>query len=198
MLLTFDPAEHVYHLDGRKIPGVTEVLDQLVDFRFVKAADLERARQLGRAVHVACEIEDNGQVIDPKTLAPVVVPYLEAYRKFLAEVKPEWRGIEEKVCHEMHRYAGTLDRRGFVFKRRSVLDIKSGVESPTVALQTAAYLEAHDSVYGADEETPSRFALYLRDDATYRLTEIKTSRQQDFRTFLSALNLYNWRHAHAA
>lgn len=197
MLLTFDPQPHEYRLDGRKIPGVTRVLDELLDFRFAKREDLERARQLGRAVHAACEFHDKG-VLDEATVAQVVMPYLVAYRRFLAEVKPEWRGIEEKVCHELHGYAGTLDRRGFVFKRRSVLDIKSGAPTATVGLQTAAYLEAHDSIYGADEDTPARWALYLRDDETYKLEEIKTSRQQDFRTFLSALNLYNWRHSHAA
>lgn len=200
MLLTFDEAAHVYHLDGRKIPGVTEVLEQLTDFRFVKAEVMERARQLGRAVHKACEIVDLGQDIDPATLSPVVMPYLEGYRKFLAEVRPQWRGIEEKVCHERHRFAGTLDRRGLVFNRRAILDIKSGAETETVGLQTAAYLEAFDSANEPQWEdgTPARFALYLRDDETYRLVEIKTSRQQDFRTFLSALNLFNWRNSHAA
>lgn len=196
-LLTFDQERHEYRLDGRKVPGVTEVLDQLVDFRFVKAEVLERARRLGTAVHVACELHDKG-TLDESTVVPAVAPYLAAYRKFLAEVAPEWRGVEEKVCHELHRYAGTLDRRGFVFKRRAVLDIKSGAATATVGLQTAAYLEAHDSIYGADVDSPARFALYLREDGTYALEEIKTSRQNDFRTFLSALNLYNWRTAHAA
>lgn len=197
LLLTFDAAAHAYHLDGRRVPSVTQVLDELVDFRFVKRDDLERARQLGRAVHVACELEDLG-TLDEATVAPVVAPYLAAYRKFLAEVKPQWRGIEEKVCHELHRYAGTLDRRGFVFKKRSTLDIKSGAKTLTVGLQTAAYQEAHDATYGAEFEAPARWALYLREDGTYLLDEIKSSRQGDFRTFLSALNLYNWRQQHAA
>lgn len=196
-LLTFDPERHEYQLDGRLVPGVTRVLDELVDFRFVKREDLERARILGRAVHLACQYEDEGR-LDESTVSTIVKPYLEGYRRFLVEVKPQWRGIEEKVCHELHRYAGTLDRRGFVFKKRCTLDIKSGAKSPTVGLQTAAYQEAHDSIYGAEEDTPARFALYLREDATYELVEVKTSRQNDFRTFLSALNLYNWRHTHAA
>lgn len=192
MELLLDPVKHEYTLGGEKLPGVTAVLDQMVDFRFVKEADLERARQLGTAVHVACQLHDERR-LDEATVHPVVAPYLAAYRRFIAEAKPEWHGIEELVYHEVHRYAGTLDRRGSLFGSKAVLDIKSGAPTATVGLQTAAYLEALYSRIAATADGCKRYALYLRDDETYICEEVKTSRANDFRTFLSALNLYNWR-----
>lgn len=192
MLLTFDEAAHEYRHDGALVPNVTRVLEEVVDFRFVKAEVMERARQLGRAVHVGCELIDQGR-LDIATVAPVVEPYLAAYEKFMREVQPEWHGVEEQVYHPSHRYAGTLDRRGRVRERIAILDIKSGAKVKSVGLQTAAYLEAHASTYAVPLDSPERYALYLDEDGTYDLVQIKTSRHNDFRIFLSALNLYNWR-----
>jgi hypothetical protein len=189
-MLTFDDERHVYRWNGDIVPGVTSVLDRLSNFEFVSAADLERARKLGSAVHTATELDDRGD-LDEATVSPVVEPYLAAYRKFRAEVAPKWERIEERVFHPLHGYAGTLDRVGDVLRKRALLDIKSGVPNPVVRLQTAAYLEAWCCNRTDSPSHYSRFALYLRADGTYSLREVVNGRN-DFRVFLSALNLYQW------
>lgn len=194
-MLAFDEAAHAYTWAGKPVPGVTSVLERLTSFEYVPPAALERARTLGRAVHIACELDDLGDLVEGSVAGPLR-PYLAAYRKFRAAVSPTWEGIEEQVFHPIHEYAGTLDRRGTMYKAPGVLDIKTGIPLPVVRLQTAAYVEAWCATRTVPSTYYRRWALYLRADGSYLLREVKTGRD-DFRVFLSALNLYRWEKANA-
>jgi hypothetical protein len=196
-MLTFDAASHTYFWQGRRVPNVTRILDEVVvDFSRVDRQTLLYAQRLGTAVHKACELDDLGDLVE-ESVSPVVRPYLEAYRRFKRECSPHWDAIEEKVFHRVHQFAGTLDRRGEVFGARAILDIKSGIEHPAVAMQTSAYLQTHCDDFHISPIGWKRFALYLRDDGTYCPREIdKTPHVMDFRDFLSALNVYRWKERH--
>lgn len=193
-MLTFDPAAHQYFWNGQPVINVTRVLDQVAGFDRVDPEVLAYAQALGTAVHTACELHDKRDLVE-ESVAPVVLPYLAAYRKFLVECKPQWDAIEKRVFHKTHQYAGTLDRRGQLCGTRAILDIKSGIEHPAVALQDSAYLEADRSEAGESTRGWKRFALYLKDDGHYKLREVdqETTHHADFRDFLCALGTYRWK-----
>ena len=193
MALTFDEAAHVYRWNGIVVPNVTRILDPITGFSRIEPERLRYAQDLGTAVHKACELDDLRD-LDEERLADVVRPYLAGYRKFKAECKPSWRRIESKVFHRLHQFAGTLDREGMLCGSDAIVDLKSGIEHPAVALQESAYLEALCSETGDSTRPYKRFALYLKDDGHYKLREIdrESHHHTDFRDFLCALGTYRW------
>lgn len=194
-MLTFDPVAHRYYWCGTPVPNVTRILDEVTDFSHVDRETLAYAQALGTAVHKACELDDLGDLVED-SVAVAVGPYLAAYRKFKVEQRPQWDAIEERVFHRLHQVAGTLDRRGTLFREKALVDLKSGIEHPALALQTSAYLESHCSSVGESSVGWKRYGLYLRADGNYKLTEIQTPHVVDFRDFVSALNVYRWKQRH--
>lgn len=191
--LLFDEAEHAYTFDGARIPSVTQILAPLNDFKFVAPEVLEYKRQLGTAVHKATELYDEGD-LDESTVADVVRPYLNGWIRFRAEKKFEILGMEHRVFHPTHRYAGTYDRLIHMDGARGILDIKTGEQYPSYGPQTAAYKNAVEQETG--KRVPGRYTLQLRDDGTYRLHEMKDP--DDWAVFLSCLTLHRFRNKHAA
>jgi len=187
-MLTFDPAAHAYRWNNALVPSVTQILRPLYDFSGIHPAVLENKRQIGTAVHLACELIDQNR-LDASSVAPELAGYLVAYREFLAAKKPEWALIESRVYHPIG-FAGTLDRAGDM-DGPAILDVKTGPESPAIGVQLAAYLKAANL-----PPNTRRYALHLREDGTYRLVE--HADRNDWPTFLSCLNLHNWKARHAA
>ena len=60
-------------------------------------------------MHLACELDDQDD-LDEASVEVDVAPYLAAYRKFRAEVRPEILLNEHRVYHKTWNYCGTLDR----------------------------------------------------------------------------------------
>lgn len=187
--LTFDEATHTYCHNGNVVPGVTTILAPLSNFDRVPPAVLSAASAFGTAVHMATELDDQG-LLDESALDPALVPYLEAWRKFSQQLDVQWDAIEERVYHPTFRYAGTLDRRGYVGGVQTVLDIKSSaVLYPSVGPQLAAYQHACP--------TPSaqRMGLLLKPDGTY---EAKTyTDPTDWPMFCSLMTVRTWCKKHS-
>lgn len=182
--LTFDEASHTYRFNGNVVPGVTSILSPLTDFSRVPPHVLEAASNFGKAVHLACELDDL-HMLDEDQLDPALVPYLKAWRKFSADYEVQWEQIEEPVYHATLRYAGTPDRFGLVKARPAVVDIKSTAELyPSVGPQLSAYAHALTHPYA------DRIAVQLKADGTY---VAKTyANPTDFPVFASLLTLRNW------
>lgn len=190
-MLTFDPVGHVYKVGTRVVPSVTQTLAPLVDYSGVPAAILERARQLGQAVHTMTELYDRDD-LDMDNLSDELLPYLTAWIKFRAEARFVPELIEERFHHPSLGFAGTLDRTGLINGRRAVVDIKKMLRlEPVVGVQLAAYQELCIK-NGVDVQ--DRYGLGLRADGTYRL--IPFTDKQDWPTFLSLLTLRNFREKH--
>jgi len=194
--LTFDPATHTYRLGSRVLPHVTGVIKPLEDYAGVPPSVLEWASERGRMVHEACQFLDEDD-LDESSLDPEIAPYVEAYRRFLEEVRPEWYAIEQPVHSDRYGYAGTLDRVGYLtgLKRspRAVVDLKAVAKlSPVTGLQLAAYAEAW--CVGGAAPLIARYALQLRPDKTYRLK--RYDEPTDLSTFLSQLSVANWCRRH--
>ncbi len=183
-MLTFDEASHTYRYNGIVVPGVTTILSPLTDFSRVPPHVLRAAADFGTAVHLACELDDLGD-LDESALDPALVPYLTAWRKFSADYEVQWELIEKQVHHKTMGYAGTLDRQGRVKGLATVLDIKSSAQLyPSVGPQLAAYQQA------SERPSVQRMAVQLKADGTY-VAKTYTD-MTDWPVFASLLTLRAW------
>jgi len=192
--LQFDEATHRYTLNGVELPSVTKILDDVLqEYASIDAETMRVARERGTAVHKACELHDKDS-LDYDSLDPVVLPYMEAYIKFLNDTGFDPQIIEQPV-HSRFRYAGTLDRIGSAkhSKNRWQIDIKTPKSiSTSVGPQTAAYDQAaRECGWIEKKEKVERYALQLRDNGTYRMVPCQSP--IDFNVFLSALTIYNFK-----
>lgn len=190
-MLTFDEASHTYTWDGIKIPSVTTVLSPLVDYSMVHPEVLERGRQLGSAVHRMTELYDLDD-LDETSLQPVMLKYLDAWKKFREDTNFVPDTIEKRMYHPIHRYCGTSDRTGVIRGKKAVIDIKKMMSlGPVIGVQLAAYQAMHNL---EQEGITHRYALGLRPDGTYRLEPYTDP--SDFAVFLSLLTIKNWKAKH--
>jgi hypothetical protein len=193
--LTYRDDIHEYRFNGEVVPSVTKIISPLYDFTGISKEVLEAKAFLGSVVHKACELIDLGTMPDDWD-AGIALPYVNAYRLFLHECKPEWHGIEERVFHPIHKYAGTLDRRGILCGGHAYADIKTSIlVSAAGGVQTIAYLEAETEMRKVGKSA-KRVVIHLKPDGTYRLEWFGDPR--DWPTFLSCLTIYNWRKKHAS
>ena len=190
--LTFDEDRHEYRVRGVIVPSVTQVLAPLSSFDGVPAQVLEAKRDLGQRVHLACQLHDEDD-LDEASVEPDVAPYLEAYRRFLADTDARVVLNESRVYHPTYRYAGTLDRVFRIGEDRWLVDLKTSFTTPRAAgPQTAAYLAALTTMLGNVRPT-RRAALRLRPDGTYRLDPL--DRPDDWSAFLACLTLNRFKEA---
>jgi hypothetical protein len=186
-MLSFDEPSHTYRWNGKLVPGVTSILSPLSEYDKVPASILQSASERGRAVHLACQYDDEGD-LDMETLEPRLIGYVKAWRQFTADHNPVWEKIEQAGYHPVHGYAGTSDRIGVLARAKSVIDIKTTyAPMPSVGPQLAAYAEleapGHGGIY-------RRGAVYLKPDGTY-LFKTYTD-PKDWSVFLSLLTVRNW------
>jgi hypothetical protein len=192
--LRFDPIEHKYFLNGRQIPNVSLILDTCFPFEYSDPAALQR----GTDVHLACQLDDEGDLYE-EGLAPEYLPYLAAWRKFLAEsgfiIDPD--GIEAIRHRTIDPYAGMIDRFGAIPDskapnglRRTIVDIKTGGHNKRYQIQLAAYAGLMD-----DPGCYQRIAVYLQPNGRYK-TKIYPGGayyRSDFAIFQSCFNIFNFK-----
>lgn len=190
--LVFIEKSHEYFLNGVKLPSVTEILKPLSSYTdAIPDAVMEKARDRGTKVHVATELYDLG-TLDLDNLHPVLRPYLDAWIRFREETGFQPKLSEFRVYSAIYGYAGTLDRTG-VLDGQCVLDIKARAQmTPDTGPQTAAYQRALEEL--TDEPHPGRYGVLLLPTGKYKLTTYKD--RGDFKTFLSCLNVHNFRQKH--
>jgi hypothetical protein len=179
-----------YLLDGRRIPSVTDVLSFVIDdLSYLDQRMLLKAAERGTEVHTLTEEYDLG-TIDWNTIPDNRKGYVDAYVQFCMDTGWEANQVEVVVCNERFRFAGTVDRTGWLRKKHDdeiVMDIKSGQLQPTVALQLAGYEAALDRKL-------RRYALRLCEDGSYELKEYTDA--TDRGVFLSAVAVAHWKLRH--
>jgi hypothetical protein len=189
--LQFDPAEHVYSADGIVIPGVTSVLEAvgIIDYARIPEGTRVMALERGRHVHTLCQFDDEGS-LDPDTVDVRLAGYLEAWRRFREDFRFHPELIEHRGFSAIHRYAGTLDRRGIIGygtdkAYQTLLDIKTSVAPYWTKFQTAAYANFFES-----PAKYRRMAVALRQDGTYKVSEYRCADfSAHFNVFLAALTV---------
>lgn len=189
MALTFDADIHAYHLNGVRLPSVTQVLFEagLVDTAWYT----DEARLRGTYVHAALALDHEGE-LDDDTLDPALAPYVTAWREYKRDAAIQVLSYEQPVCDPERGYAGTYDVivTDATVMPPLLIDVKSGEPEPWAELQTAAYARA---VKATDLPVLRRAALWLRDDGTYRL--IRHTDRNDERLFLACLEIVQWKRA---
>lgn len=154
----------------------------------------DTAADLGSSIHRLVEGITKGEDI---AVSEAEAPYVETYRRFLKEHKPEFLAVEEMVASIEHNFAGTLDAIARIRGELWLLDTKTGSGIyPEIAMQLAAY--GHAEFIGRPGSR-TRFLLpkvtrygviHVRPDAT-RLVPYKVDRST-FDAFLDARRLWAW------
>jgi len=191
-MLAFDEATHTYHLNGKRLPSVTQVLDVISSYMGIPADILAKASARGNYVHTLTEHHDNGVLGEYDV---EYEGYLLAWKTFLQTSGFEPELVEFRMADEKIGAAGTLDRYGSVIKKgalkKILLDIKStAVLVPSVGPQTAAYeklLKASLPEIKVDE----RWCVLLKPDGSFKKHNL-TSRA-DWATFRAALTIHQWK-----
>lgn len=174
MNITFDETTHTYTVDGTEVPSVTTVCRFLsYDQKSDRPWLAKIAADNGTRIHAACALLDYGE--EPEEDADTH-GYLLAYRRFLADYRPEWAGIETiTACPELG-LAGTVDRFGWLYDGIPIiLDIKTGAKLHNAPLR--AQLTGYQRLLSNDAQhnfhAQRLLALQLRKDGTYVLQEVQ-------------------------
>ena len=191
-MIEYNDERHEYKIRGIVVPSVTQVIAPLSpDFLYVDADVLERASNFGRAVHLACEQDDNDELDDEALDAPLL-PYLAAWRLFKTQCEVVVLENERIVASDVLRVAGRLDRIAEIQGRCAVIDIKTCTTlSRVTGVQLAGYeeLARHSCVLG-NKLKVRRFAVQLKGDCTYQLKEYKN--RDDVTAFAACTQLFHW------
>lgn len=192
-MLIFNEGTHTYTQDGRKIPGVTSILQGvgLIDFSKIPANIREAAINRGSVAHKTCELFalDN---LDESTVHEKIAPYLTAYKKFKKEKVKEILGVERRLVSKKYHYAGTADQLVLTVEEKiAVVELKTSVDfSPANDIQVSAYMQLEKE---AGTKPDERLVVLLNDDGGYRLFKPKNSFTHDFNIFIACLSVINWR-----
>ncbi len=193
MTLTFDAATHTYALGGRRLPHVTGILKDLVDFSRVAPDILEYAREQGVHIHKMVELDAKGD-LDVDTLPDWLKPRFDALQKFKRETRFVVTHSEERIHHPGFGYAGTFDLEGTIHDEKlAMIDVKrSLMAGDVIGLQTAAYAGARDyAISSPADRIKYRAALLLLPNGTYKLQPYEDP--TDFHVFTSCLVRHAWK-----
>ena len=187
--LQFDEASHTYSLDGRKLPAVSEVIRPISpDFTAIPPTVLERKRELGVAVHYACELYDSNELGD---FDDEIRPYLDAWTDFLDQFNAEVVASEQRLHHPSLMYAGTLDRVLRVDGQVWLVDIKTSATAyPSYGAQLAGYALMLES---AGTQVDRRATVHLQANGKYWMQEFRNPSDQA--AFMACLSIYRWKEA---
>ena len=169
--LIFYEKNHIYMLDGKQIPCVSD-LCRFLHKEIYKDAPLwqmEAAADRGTEVHRATELLDKTGTAE---ISEEYAPYLDAYAASRREHEVEWELIEHPDYHPVHGYAGTIDRYGKVDGFATLLDIKTTweVHKPLCS----ASLNLYRMMLESRQRTVERLLImHLKKDGTYKLIQFE-------------------------
>jgi hypothetical protein len=165
-------------------------------------AESDRAKDLGTRIHLLAEQISRGASPD---MDEIEVPFVAAYRRFLAEWRPEFKSLERFCANLKAGYGGTFDWMAYLDfgqgPKLTMGDTKSGKNTyAEVRLQLAAL--GMCEFLGLPND-PKRYrmppieqyaVLHIRPEAYergYQLYKVDVN-EQDRRAFLGALEIYKW------
>jgi hypothetical protein len=186
--LEFDADAHIYRLDGKRLPSVTQIIGAVIPRKFNPG---EWYLQRGRAIHQAIHLLSNDS-LDWESVDERIKPRLQAFQKFCTETGLWPDDSEISLCSHALRFAGTIDAMMLneIGACSTLVDFKSSIE-PAVILQLGGY-----SILWRDAGRPApkrSCAIELREDGQYRChwftgPQINRAEQQ----FKAVLTTYNF------
>lgn len=193
-MLTFEPVAHEYQWHGKPVPGITRLMEPIHSYDGVPDWVLERKADLGKAVHLACELFDADDLVE-ESLDERTAGYFEGWKKFRRERGGAVLVSESQMYHPTMGYAGTPDRAMEVDTPCDVVEIKTTATLfDAVGIQVAAQKELMIA-NGKCNRNSKRFAVQLKPNGTYTMREFKDS--SDYPVFVSLLTIHNWKTRHA-
>lgn len=197
-MLTFDEPTHTYRIDGVVVPSVTQVFERATGLHLVPVDVLEEAQARGTYVHRLCELDDLGELDEDEERSRGVKEwfgYLLGWRKFVRQMRPNWRRIEQPHHCKLLMLAGTPDREGVLEATSDptqpwVIEVKTGAaRSRYWGMQLAAYkqlIARTDTRYALAK----RAAVRLTPDGDFRFDEFKDA--NDLPAFLGLRTFTDW------
>ena len=171
-MVLFDEEKHIYTINGKNLPSVTDICRFLSYDQAVNAKQWLRddAARRGSQIHALCALYDyehdllNGIERD-------ISPYFDAYIGFLRDYRPEWELIEHPMGSEHLGFAGTLDRYGIIDGKYCLLDIKTSSHLHKVPL--SAQLAGYALLLQEEGRSVEKgYGLHLDKRSCYELVEI--------------------------
>lgn len=186
-VLEFEPATHVYRINGRQVPSVTQILQAagMTNGAYWTPEARDRGTYVARATEILDRDPDD---FDWDAVDEDKVGYVRAWEKFKCDSGCEIIESEEWVCSEAYQFAGTLDRVVLWNGHAVLIDIKTGSGAEWHSLQTAGYRLCRD------ERPLDRAAVYLT--ATGRCVPTPHVDRRDEDVFKAALTVAKWRVEH--
>ena len=183
--LEFNSDAHEYHLDGRRLVSVTQIIRTVLPAFQANEYYLQR----GRALHHATALLDDGK-LDWSTVDEAILGRTRAWQKFRRDYPASTVAIEQKLVSKRYRFAGTADRVLFADECFIIADAKS-----TVAPQCIPQMGLYSLLWTENGGKPCRkaVAVELQDDEQYRCmwlshAELRAAEQ----TGLAVLTVHNF------
>jgi hypothetical protein len=182
--ITFDASTHQYTVDGRRVPHVTAVLNDLIPCFRADDWYLER----GRAVHACAALIAEGKAFSND---PQIDGQVSACRRWFSDFKPTVIGVEIVVASRRYQYAGTADMCCSITgsTKLIVVDWKASI-SKSLPYQLAAYSLAFREM--GHVIVNNGVGVQLSDDGSYKMTDIYDLRKYE-QKWLGLLTAYNVR-----
>lgn len=193
-MIELNPETHEYKNDGQPVPGVNQTLREagLVDYIGVPAALLARAAAFGTAVHLVTQLYDSDDLLD-SSVDDYIRPYLRGWIKFLSDTGFEIETIEKSLHSKKYHYAGTPDRTGILYRKCTLISIKTTTTlQPSTAIKEAAYENLYNEGRPIKERIKRKEVVILG-EGDYKLAPESFFDKGDFSVFLAALTIRNWR-----
>lgn len=186
-MVTFDKETHTYHIDGKKVPSVTQIIKDvgLVDYSGVSEEYLKQKAEIGTNIHlylqyidtqVKCEIPDQ------------VKPIIDAWFAFKEKYKVEILFAEQPVGAKILGFACTPDRYASVGGSPALIEIKTtAVIGKEVGYQMAGQMMCmEENKYSISD---NRYVFRVGLDGKWEARKLDNY-QKDRSVFLSALVIY--------
>lgn len=161
-------------------------------------AESDRAKDLGTRVHILAEQISRGASPD---MDEFEAPFVAAYRRYLDDIRPDIKSLENMVWSPVDMYGGTFDFLAVLDGKMTLGDIKTGkghyVESrlQLAALGMAQYIgRPNDPKRYRMPKVEQHVILHVRPDAYargYQLYRINVN-DADRAAFRGALAIYRW------
>lgn len=189
MQIEFNEDQHIYTVDGKVVPSVTEIIKFLTIDTFATANHALKliAANKGTRVHESTVVYDyEAWDFDYDS---DIIGYIQAYARFVRDY-----GIKDYIQTEHiisnGEYAGTLDRLAMIDGKKTVIDLKTGTTSNLRAFsaQLYGYAKILADTIGGSLEDYRGMIVKLKKDGTYSAIQYDLNRGKTF--FNACFNLW--------
>ena len=128
--------DHLYTVDGKPVPSVTQVIGDIMgELPYGDKWYMER----GSECHNLYKMLADGADLEGYDYDPRLLEYVNGWVAWQADMQPNFTATETQVAPLVHGYAGTIDA---VIDEGSLIDYKASANPERDRLQLGAYTHA--------------------------------------------------------